>query len=119
MFFKGMVEEIVDDDIWPEVKPSFQRMNVLTVLGARRNMLDQVICQVNDCFKQEYGIPVEAGTGERSHLCFKRRDVEGKSIAAQNDEKKADSRALAEHLETHVEIEESLKKHDAVEDMFA
>jgi len=113
LFFKGMIEEIDDDEIWPQVKPSFQSMDILPVLGARTNMLDQVICQVNDCFHLEYGIPVEAATGERSHLCFKRRDVEGKSIAAQNDEKKAGdadtaSRVLAEHLKTYSGTEESM-----------
>lgn len=76
LFFKGMVQYLqgtgVGRDAWHDLKNSFKDMNILGVVGSRKNMLDQVICQVKDCFQDDYGIPVD-GDGKESTLCFDRR----------------------------------------------
>lgn len=105
LFFKGMVQEIDDDDMWNQLKPAFVDLQMLPVLGSRTNMLDQVICQVKDCFQLNYGIPVDSETGERSHLCFDRRDVEGTSIQAQNEAR--NGQLIADHAVQQLEASTS------------
>ena len=76
LFFKGMVQYLQGDgvvyDQWASLKPSFQKLDMFTVIGTRVNMLDEVICQVKDCFQPIGGVPVDA-RGRESELCFNRR----------------------------------------------
>merc|ERR1740117_2875704 len=44
------------------------------VVGQRHNVLDQVICQIKDCFQDGYGYPVDS-KGNQSDVCFGRRDL--------------------------------------------
>jgi hypothetical protein len=76
LFFKGMVQNLQGDcagvDQWASLKPSFQKLDMFAVIGTRVNMLDEVICQVKDCFHPADGVPVDAN-GKESELCFNRR----------------------------------------------
>lgn len=82
LFFKGMAQEIASEKLWASLKKPFVDMKVLAVFSARANMLDQVICQIKDCFHDEYGYPADPATGEESTLCFDRRD---KNIVAKSE----------------------------------
>eukprot|EP00927_Polykrikos_kofoidii_P017725 TRINITY_DN180_c0_g1_i12.p1 TRINITY_DN180_c0_g1~~TRINITY_DN180_c0_g1_i12.p1 ORF type:complete len:369 (-),score=51.92 TRINITY_DN180_c0_g1_i12:174-1217(-) len=76
LFFKGMVQNLQGDgagvDQWESLKPSFQKLDMFAVIGTRVNMLDEVICQVKDCFHPADGVPVDA-RGKESDVCFNRR----------------------------------------------
>jgi len=86
LFFKGMVQHMQGDgwgaDEWKDLKGSFKNMNMYALLGSRTNMLDQVICQVKDCFQDKYGEPVKKVDGSKSDLCFNRRGEQGNPTAA-------------------------------------
>jgi len=106
LFFKGMIQHLQGDalgqDEWHELKNSLQSLNMYAVLGSRTNMLDQVICQVKDCFQDEYGYPVNADSGERSDLCFSRRGEQVNPTAT--NQALVNSKQAAE-LETMTELE--------------
>merc|ERR1719444_621234 len=76
LFFKGMVQNLQGDgvgvDQWAALMPSFKKLDMFAVIGTRVNMLDEVICQVKDCFHRAVGVPVDAN-GTQSELCFNRR----------------------------------------------
>lgn len=77
LFFKGMIQHLqgkgTGNDEWEDVHGAFKDLGMYVVLGSRTNMLDQVICQVKDCFQEDYGQQVDAETGAKSNACFKRR----------------------------------------------
>jgi hypothetical protein len=82
LFFKGMVQYMQGNgavyDQWDSLKDSFNHLRMFAVIGTRANMLDEVICQVKDCFQPLYGAPVDAD-GKESGLCFNRRGDTTKS----------------------------------------
>jgi len=84
LFFKGMIQHMQGNskgpDEWASLKPTFQKLGLFAVLGARKNMLDQVICQVKDCFQEDYGVPMDAD-GKESELCFHRRGAQDNPTA--------------------------------------
>jgi len=91
LFFKGMIQHLQGDqaaeglrgdDEVDELKDEFKQLNMYTLLGSRTNMLDQVICQVKDCFQDTYGAPVDAKSGKESDLCFARRGDVSQPTAA-------------------------------------
>ena len=60
-----------------EIADALHKVNAQAMAVYRGNTLDQVICQVRDCFEvsDDVGMPVNATTGERSDICFKRRKL--------------------------------------------
>lgn len=76
LFFKGMLQTLqgtgADGDEWASLKHVFKKLNMYAVIGTRENMLDEVICQVKDCFQTVSGFPVDQN-GQESDLCFSRR----------------------------------------------
>merc|ERR1719162_1203611 len=58
-------EMILSKDLWD--------LGTLPVLTSRRNLLDQVVCLVKDCFDADMGHPMLRG--EESDMCIKRRQV--------------------------------------------
>jgi len=78
LLFKGMVEEVVDPRIWEEnhVLATLNELRAVAVFASRFNMLDQLVCQVKDCFHPEYGVPADdsgASQLQDSHKCILRR----------------------------------------------
>jgi len=78
-FLKGMVQHLQGDrlgnDEWDSVKGPLVKLKTMVVVGTRKNTLDQVLCQIKDCFQHSYGIPVDVRTGKESDLCFDRRKI--------------------------------------------
>jgi len=92
LFFKGMLQHMqgvnTGADEWESLAEPFKRMQLQAVIGTRDNMLDEVICQVKDCFQQDYGVPVTKD-GEPSSLCFDRRAGEaGPPTAAEKEQRR-------------------------------
>lgn len=77
LVFKGIV--IRDDAVI--LNRRLVDMGTLAVLNSRRNMLDEVVCMVRDCFVDTdertttYGYPVDEN-GNWSQLCFERRETD-------------------------------------------
>jgi hypothetical protein len=80
LFFKSMVQSLQgtgqNNDEWASLKPVFKKLNMFAVIATRTNVLDEIVCQVRDCFKPRYGTPVDKH-GQKSNLCFKRRGAPG------------------------------------------
>jgi len=90
LFFKGMVQHLQGTDKatdeWDSLAEPLKKLELFAVLGARENMLDQVICQVKDCFQEDYGTPVDQD-GKDSDLCFHRRSEENPTPIGNDDDK--------------------------------
>lgn len=58
-----------NDGAWAELNVNTTRVAAMM----RRNKLDQLICQIKDCFDKHAGFPVNAAGRRVKSLCFKRR----------------------------------------------
>eukprot|EP00927_Polykrikos_kofoidii_P017728 TRINITY_DN180_c0_g1_i3.p1 TRINITY_DN180_c0_g1~~TRINITY_DN180_c0_g1_i3.p1 ORF type:complete len:369 (-),score=53.14 TRINITY_DN180_c0_g1_i3:38-1081(-) len=107
LFFKGMVQNLQGDgagvDQWESLKPSFQKLDMFAVIGTRVNMLDEVICQVKDCFHPADGVPVDA-SGKESELCFNRRGDAIKHPVSKSNSKPAEIPAPAEEYKAKLNV---------------
>jgi hypothetical protein len=84
LFFEGMVQSFQGTgetgDDWATLKEVLPKLDMFAVIGTRANMLDEVICQINDCFQTSCGFPVDQN-GQESDLCFDRRGAPRNSIS--------------------------------------
>jgi hypothetical protein len=127
LFVKGMIKSLQGTgeggDEWASLKPMFEKLNMFAVIGTRANMLDQIVCQVKDCFVATYGSPVDEH-GQESDLCFKRRgDVTenptSKEKLTEKDETsvstvykaKIEANLLVRHIEIELKVVDIARKN--------
>jgi hypothetical protein len=126
LFFKSMMKSLQGTgergDEWASLKPTFQKLNMFAVIASRDNMLDQIVCQVKDCFVASYGSPVDEH-GQETNLCFKRRGAPknptskeklteaGKTRAKTVYKAKLGAHELVRHIENELQVIETTRKN--------
>jgi len=74
-----MFKSILHRDMRATTSNRLVGLGTLAVYAARRNLLDQLVCMIRDCFLStdaettHYGYPVDEH-GQPTQLCFERRD---------------------------------------------
>jgi hypothetical protein len=126
LFFKGMIKSLQGtghrDDEWASLKSTLKKLNLFAVIGTRANMLDEIVCQVRDCFQPRYGSPVDRH-GQESDLCFKRRGAPtnptSKKKLTEKDETSAntvykaklDTDSLVRNIENEIKVVDIARKN--------
>eukprot|EP00928_Gymnodinium_smaydae_P008381 TRINITY_DN13055_c0_g1_i1.p1 TRINITY_DN13055_c0_g1~~TRINITY_DN13055_c0_g1_i1.p1 ORF type:complete len:344 (-),score=95.87 TRINITY_DN13055_c0_g1_i1:225-1256(-) len=99
-------EQGAQSQFFRDAAPTLLKMNTYVVHGYRANALDRMVCQVKDCFlREEYGKPVDK-SGEKSDLCFKRRN----SRPANGYLASLNTTNLSEHLENFMKAHDEEKE---------
>eukprot|EP00927_Polykrikos_kofoidii_P050045 TRINITY_DN43_c0_g1_i3.p1 TRINITY_DN43_c0_g1~~TRINITY_DN43_c0_g1_i3.p1 ORF type:complete len:351 (-),score=44.81 TRINITY_DN43_c0_g1_i3:24-1076(-) len=126
LFFKGMIKSLQGTgyrgDEWASLKSTLKKLNVFAVIGTRANMLDEIVCQVRDCFQPRYGSPVDRH-GQETNLCFKRRGAPtnptSKEKLTEKDETsvstvykaKLEANLLVRHIEIELKVVDIARKN--------